>query len=70
MAHITARNAIPFGALAVHRMVTAVWNWLETVRNWNRMRHTVAELSRLSPRQLDDIGLTPTDVRRMATGKF
>lgn len=68
MAHITARNAIPFGALTVHRMVTAVTNRIEAVRHWSRRRRTVAELSRLSPRQLEDIGLTPADVRRMADG--
>lgn len=37
---------------------------------WREHRRTVAELSRLSPRELDDIGLAPYQIEDAARGKF
>lgn len=36
------------------------------IAQWNDDRFAVKALSRLTPRELDDIGLTPGDVERMA----
>ncbi|HUF87864.1 MAG TPA: DUF1127 domain-containing protein [Thermohalobaculum sp.] len=70
MAHIVATTAVPFGALTVHRIVTAALNAAAAFRRWNETRRTVAELRQLSPRQLDDIGLTQADIERMANRAF
>lgn len=39
-------------------------------RRWREQRNTVAELSRLSMRQLEDIGLAPYQIEDAARGKF
>ena len=70
MAHISETHAVPFGALTVHRIVTAVANVVAAFHRWNQTRLTVAELRRLTDRQLDDIGLTRADIDRMADGTF
>lgn len=70
MAHTVARTEVPFGALATHRIVTAFSDAIAEFRHWNQTRRTVAELRRLSPRQLDDIGLSPADVQKLAHGSF
>ena len=70
MAHTVATHAVPFGALTVHRIVTAVSNVAGKIRRWSEKRRTVNELSRLSRRQLEDIGLTPADVQKLADGSY
>lgn len=70
MAHISETHVVPFGALTVHRIVTAVANVVTAFQRWNRTRLTVAELRRLSDRQLDDIGLTRADIEKMSDGAF
>lgn len=70
MAHISETHAVPFGALTVHRIVTAVANVAATFHRWNQTRLTVAELRRLTDRQLDDIGLTRADIEKMSDGVF
>ena len=39
---------------------------LGRIAQWNDDRFAVKALSRLTPRELDDIGLTPGDVERMS----
>jgi uncharacterized protein YjiS (DUF1127 family) len=39
-------------------------------RRWRDQRRTVSELSRLSARQLEDIGLNPYEIEDAARGKF
>ena len=39
-------------------------------RRWREQRRTVAALSRLSPRELDDIGLAPYQIKDAARGRF
>jgi uncharacterized protein YjiS (DUF1127 family) len=39
-------------------------------RRWREQRRTVSELSRLSARQLEDIGITPYEIEDAARGKF
>lgn len=38
----------------------------ESYRNWRQYRKTVDELSRLSVRELDDLGLSGSDIRHVA----
>lgn len=39
-------------------------------RRWRRYRRTVTELSRLSRRELDDIGIAPYQIEDAARGRF
>ncbi|UCH74593.1 MAG: DUF1127 domain-containing protein [Rhodospirillales bacterium] len=39
-------------------------------RRWRTFRRTVNELSRLNPRQLDDIGIAPYEIEDAARGRF
>jgi uncharacterized protein YjiS (DUF1127 family) len=38
----------------------------ENFRNWRRYRNTVSELSRLSNRELNDLGIHRADIRSVA----
>ncbi len=63
MATTTIRTAVaPFGAITVHRVITAISGVADKLRAWNDTRRTIVALRALSPAQLDDIGLTPADV--------
>jgi uncharacterized protein YjiS (DUF1127 family) len=71
MATTFTRAAIaPFGAITVHRIITAVSNMATTLRIWNETRRTVNVLRSLSPAQLDDIGLTRGDVEDFGRKRF
>lgn len=41
-------------------------NLVRNYRNWRRYRDTVNELSRLSNRELNDLGITRGDIRTVA----
>jgi uncharacterized protein YjiS (DUF1127 family) len=41
-------------------------NLIRNYRNWRRYRDTVNELSRLSTRELNDLGLTKSDIPGIA----
>lgn len=42
-------------------------NILRNYRNWRRYRATVNELSRLSNRELSDLGITRSDIETVAS---
>ncbi|MBL8584517.1 MAG: DUF1127 domain-containing protein [Rhizobiaceae bacterium] len=44
-------------------------NLIRSYKNWRRYNETVRELSRLSNRQLDDLGVTRADIARIARGE-
>ncbi len=63
MATTYTRTAVaPFGAITVHRVVTALSGVVGTLRSWNDTRRTMNALRALSPAQLDDIGLSRADI--------
>jgi uncharacterized protein YjiS (DUF1127 family) len=63
MATTSVRTAVaPFGAITVHRFVTAVSDVAANLQAWNNNRRTINALRKLSTTQLEDIGLTPADV--------
>lgn len=62
MAAYETSRAAPFGAITVFRMVQTVTNALEAMKAWNSARITRKSLSRLSNRELDDIGLCRGDI--------
>ena len=45
---------------------TQAMNILKNYRNWRRFRSAIDELSRLSNRELDDIGITRADIPHVA----
>ncbi len=47
---------------AVYRIITAFSQAAESFAKWNNARITRKELSKLSDRQLEDIGLTRADI--------
>jgi len=71
MAITDTRTAVaPFGAITVHRVVTALSGVVGTLRAWNDTRRTIVALSALSPAQLDDIGLTRGDIEEFSRKGF
>jgi uncharacterized protein YjiS (DUF1127 family) len=62
MAAYETSRAAPFGAITVFRMVQTVTNAVEAMKAWNSARITRKSLSRLSNRELDDIGLCRDDI--------
>ena len=54
--------AAPFGAITIHRIFTAVSGAAGNLQAWNETRRTINALRALSPAQLDDIGLTRSQV--------
>ncbi len=57
----TSRTA-PFGAITVFRMIQSVSNFAGAFQSWNAGRATRKALSKLSNRELDDIGLCRGDI--------
>ncbi len=71
MATTYTRTAVaPFGAITVHRAVTALSGVVATLRAWNDTRRTLVALRALSAAQLDDIGMTPRDVEDFGRKDF
>lgn len=62
MATYETSRAAPFGAITVFRMVQALGNTATALQTWNSARITRKALSKLSNRELDDIGLCRGDI--------
>ena len=52
-----AQNA-PFGAISTYRVTSALFGVVDDVLAWDARRTMAAEFRSLSPRELEDIGLT------------
>jgi uncharacterized protein YjiS (DUF1127 family) len=66
MAAIQTTRRAPFGANTAFRIASVLDAAITAVANWNDARQTRAALSRLSDRELDDIGLCRGDIERIA----
>ena len=55
----------PFGAITTYRAITGMTRAFATISAWNDARITRRALSKLSDRELDDIGLCRGDVELM-----
>lgn len=53
---------LPFGAITVHRVVGMLGNLIERLQAAWAAHRTAAQLRRLSPEMLEDIGLTLADI--------
>ncbi|MEO8241316.1 MAG: DUF1127 domain-containing protein [bacterium] len=62
MATYETSRAAPFGAITVFRLVQTVSNSATKFQVWNSGRVTRKALSKLSNRELDDIGLCRGDI--------
>ncbi|WP_435260077.1 DUF1127 domain-containing protein [Thioclava sp. FR2] len=60
-AYETSRPA-PFGAISIFRAVQGFSSVFEMVAGWNDARVTRKALSKLTDRELDDIGLCRGDI--------
>ncbi len=60
-AYETSRPA-PFGAISIFRAIQGVGSAFDTLAAWNDARVTRKALSKLSDRELDDIGLCRGDI--------
>ena len=60
----------PFGAITIHRVITVLWGAADTLCAWNKRRRTIAVLRALNPTQLDDVGLTRSNVDDFARKYF
>ena len=58
---VTSTHA-PLGAVTTLRIVDSILNLKDLAVAWNQARVSREALSRLSPQQLDDIGLTRNDL--------
>ena len=54
-----------FGATLILKAVNVLENGFTTVDTWNKSRKTKAELSKLSTRELADIGLTRGEINSL-----
>ncbi|MFD1913113.1 DUF1127 domain-containing protein [Halodurantibacterium flavum] len=62
MATFEPTRTAPFGAIAVLRIVQLFEAGISRLSDWNQVRVTRKELSRLTDRELDDIGLCRSDI--------
>ena len=62
MASYETSSAAPFGAIAAYRLIKTVADGIDAVAAWNDRRMTRKALSKLTDRELDDIGLCRGDV--------
>lgn len=70
MAFLNTTKTAPFGAIATYRAVKAIEAVKTSFVSWNTKRNTYKQLSVLSTRELEDIGITRADVNNMNTGFF
>lgn len=68
MAAIETARPAPFGAISIFRLVSFGERIVRSVRAWAIAERTRAELARLSPEQLRDIGLGDHDIAEVAAG--
>jgi uncharacterized protein YjiS (DUF1127 family) len=62
----TWRAYFPSDAQRIEHGLEGKMNLVRNYRNWRRYRDTVNELSRLSNRELNDLGITRGDIQIVA----
>ena len=58
-----ATSPLPFGTIAIYRLVTAIDSSFLALASWIAARETRSVLSKLSDHQLADIGVSRSDIR-------
>ncbi len=62
MTTITATYAAPFGAITTYRVIHAIETAVNSLIAWNKQRKTFKMLNALSPKTLEDLGLSRADL--------
>jgi len=62
MAAVETTRPAPYGAITTYRAISALSNLLTALAAWNDARVTRKALTKLSDRELDDIGLCRGDI--------
>ena len=70
MAIYNETKAAPFGAITTFRAIRALEAVKDNFVAWNAKRNTYKQLSALSTRELEDIGMTRADVENLNAGFF
>ncbi len=70
MAYFNTTKPAPFGAITTYRIVKTLAGMKNSFASWNSKRNTYKQLSALSARELEDIGLSYADVENLNTGFF
>jgi uncharacterized protein YjiS (DUF1127 family) len=70
MATLNSTKPAPFGAITTFRAIHAIESVTNSFAAWNTKRKTYKELSALSTRELEDIGLSRAEVEDLNTGFF
>ena len=65
MAAVETTRPAPFGAITTYRAITGLSGIFATLAAWNDARVTRKALSKLSDRELDDIGLCRGDIEHI-----
>ncbi len=65
MATFETTRPAPFGAVTTFRMTSALDNMRLSLVEWNQKRSTRTALSKLSDRELSDIGMSRGDIERI-----
>ena len=64
---VTSNTQIaPFGAVTLYRLVAASERAVETIGTWRRANAVERSLSRMTDRELSDIGMFRGDIPRIA----
>jgi len=69
MAATHTNTSAPFGAVASKRNVSLVASLVSVVAAWNDGRVTRSALGKLTDRELDDIGLTRSDINAIGVSR-
>ena len=64
MAYVSGNRAVSLSL--VQRIAALRENAAESFRNWRVYRTTIAELNALSPREMADLGINASMIRRIA----
>lgn len=67
MTVLNTSRAVPLGSVTLFRLVMLVERAIDGVSAWRRARETRRQLSLLSDEQLDDIGLSRTEIALVAS---
>ena len=65
MAAVETTRPAPYGAITTYRAINALSNAIGALAAWNDARVTRKALSKLSDRELDDIGLCRGDIEML-----
>lgn len=67
MTTLTNTTSAPFGSIATFRAIEKLDNVKNAYIGWRSKRETISALSKLSARELDDLGIVRGDIDAIAS---